>query len=100
MPEFNSLVPDGPPFSEGVICDAFARSEEDGLWDKCVRPSRYVVERSDGDTSFGTNGGTEESCEQHLVEAVAGMVDGDEHVRAVVTIRWDEPEAEAVASNA
>lgn len=94
MPEFESLVPDGLTFSVNVICDAFARSEEDGLWDKCARPSRYVVERSDGDRSFGSRDGTEESCEEHLVETVAGMVDGDEHVRAVVSIRWNEPEAQ------
>jgi hypothetical protein len=99
MPEFKSLAADGLTFSDAITCDAFARSEEDGLWDKCVRPSRYVVERSDGDRSFGAGGGTEESCEEHLVETVAGMVDGDEQVRAVVTIRWTGPEVEAVTGD-
>lgn len=54
----------------------------------CPKPSRFVVARSDGDSSFGVNGGSEEACEDHLADAVLGMVDGDETVNAVITIRW------------
>jgi hypothetical protein len=56
----------------------------------CPKPSRFVVARSDGDSSFGVNGGSEEACEEHLADAVLGMVDGDETVSAVITIRWGE----------
>ncbi len=59
----------------------------------CGKPSRFVVARSDGDSSFGANGGSEEACEEHLADAVLGMVDGDETVSAVITIRWGEAEA-------
>lgn len=55
----------------------------------CVTASRFVVARSDGDPSYGSEGGSEESCEQHLVQAVAGMIDGDPDVSAIVSIRWD-----------
>lgn len=56
----------------------------------CPVMSRYVVERSDGDQSFGWDG-RHESCEAHLAEVVSRMVNGDD-VRAVVTIRWDAPD--------
>jgi hypothetical protein len=57
----------------------------------CEAISRFAVERSDGDQSFGWDG-RHESCETHLAEVVSGMVDGDETVRAVVAIRWDQPD--------
>lgn len=60
----------------------------DGEFDPCPAMSRYVVERSDGDQSFGWDG-KHESCAAHLAEVVSGMVAGDDKVRAVVTIRWD-----------
>lgn len=63
--------------------------DEGGETDLCGKPSRFVVERSDGDTSFGAGGGTEEACETHLADAVLGMADGDASVTAIVTIRWD-----------
>ena len=31
--------------------------------------------------------------QEHLADIVPGMVNGDDHVRAVVTIRWDKREA-------
>jgi hypothetical protein len=74
-----------------AACAHVVDDEEDGPR-PCGELSRFVVARSDGDTSFGAGGGTEEACADHLAEAVAGMVDGDEHVRAVVTIRWDKCE--------
>lgn len=54
----------------------------------CGKPSRFAVARSDGDSSFGANGGSEEACEEHVADAVLGMVGGDETVSAVITIRW------------
>ena len=65
--------------------------DEPGLVDECTEPSRFVVWRSDFDTSYGINGGSEEACERHLAEAVAGMTGGDESIRAVVAVRWDAP---------
>lgn len=56
----------------------------------CPELSRFIVARSDGDTSFGENGGSAEACEGHLAETVAGMAGGDTGIRAVVTIRWDD----------
>jgi hypothetical protein len=52
------------------------------------------VSRSDGDQGFGSGGGTEETCEEHLAETVGGMVGGEENVCAVVVIRWNNDEAE------
>lgn len=87
MPEFTSLVPEPLAVSRDARCTAVRRAE-DGR--ECGRTSRFVVERSDGDESFGSGGGTEESCGKHLRDTVLAMVSGDEGVRAVVTIRWDE----------
>jgi hypothetical protein len=56
----------------------------------CTAMSRFVVERSDGDQSFGWDG-KHESCAGHLADVVTGMVSGDD-VRAVVAIRWDRPD--------
>lgn len=59
----------------------------------CLSPSRFVVVRSDGDTSYGVNGGSDEACEDHLAHSVAAMIDGDVNVYAVVAIRWMPPES-------
>jgi hypothetical protein len=84
------LPPGGGSLTAGTAtCTGDADDEEEGVHD-CGKLSRYVVARSDGDKSFGAGGGTEEACEEHLADAVSGMVDGDENVRAVVTIRWTE----------
>lgn len=93
MADFEPLAHGDLTADDSITCNAFVDSEEDGLWDQCTKPSRFVVERSDGDKSYGTCDGTEESCEEHLADAVSGMVDGDEGVRAVVTIRWNKGEA-------
>jgi len=53
----------------------------------CEATSRFVVERSDGDQSFGWDG-KHEACEGHLAEVVDGMIGGYSQVQAVVTIRW------------
>lgn len=91
MPEFNSLVPDTLIVSGEATCTTVIETEEEGAHE-CGKLSRFVIERSDGDTNFGSGGGYGESCEEHLVSTVAGMVDGDVNIQAVVTIRWDEPE--------
>jgi hypothetical protein len=88
MPDFQSLIPDPLAVSRDARCTAVRRAEDRG---ECGRTSRFVVERSDGDESFGSGGGTEESCGKHLPATVLAMVSGDTGVRAVVTIRWDEP---------
>ncbi len=62
-------------------------AEPDEFPGPCDAISQFVVERSDGDTSFGWDG-KHEACEYHLAEVVAGMADGDDQVRAVVAIRW------------
>lgn len=79
------------------VCTAGVDSEtEDGIggyWAQlCGKPSRFIVARDDGDESYGSGGGTEEACEEHLAAVVLGMVDGDEDVSAIVTVRWGEPE--------
>lgn len=84
MPGFKSLVPDPLAVSRDAACTA-VKDEDEG---ECGRPSRFVVERSDGDESFGSGLGTEESCGEHLPDTVLAMVNGDESVQAVVTIRW------------
>lgn len=71
-----------------VTCTGITE-DEDGETDLCGKLSRFVVSRSDGDTSYGAGGGTEEACEHHLAEAVTGMIAGDAYVTAIVTIRWD-----------
>ena len=58
----------------------------------CGNHSCFLVERSDGDKSFGENGGSTEACAAPLADAGAGMIDGDENIRAVVSIRWSTPE--------
>lgn len=73
-----------------AVCAAPVDDEEEGPHD-CGKLSRYVVSRSDRNTSYGEGGGTAEACEDHLSDAVTGMVDGDENVRAVVAIRWTPP---------
>lgn len=77
-----------------VTCTAYVPIEggDAGEAEECGAPSRFVVECSDGDKSYGSGGGTEESCEAHLAETVAGMVAGDVNVHAIVTIRWEPPE--------
>lgn len=77
-----------------AVCDEVVSEEEDPEEGPrgCGKPSVFIVARSDGDKSYGVNGGTGEACEGHLAEVVAGMVEGDENIRAVVTIRWDDPE--------
>jgi hypothetical protein len=82
---------------ENLLCNAWFedRSEDpddEGLLVECTKPSRFCVSRSDGDQSYGTGGGTEEACEEHLADAVCGMVDGHEHIQAIVAIRWDRYE--------
>jgi hypothetical protein len=69
-------------------------ADPEDAYEVCGKTSRFVVERSDGDRSFGWDG-KHESCEGHLAEVVAGMVDGNDQIRAIVTIRWDEPAKEA-----
>lgn len=75
---------------DDATCGSVVVVDEDDAY-PCGAPSRYLVERSDGDKSYGEHGGSAEACEQHLAETVDGMADGDETVQAVVTIRWDEP---------
>jgi hypothetical protein len=75
---------------EDVKCSAVVIVDEDDSY-PCGAPSRYQVARSDGDESYGINGGSDEACDEHLAETVAGMVDGDAGVAAIVTIRWDKP---------
>lgn len=75
-----------------VTCTGIAEDAE-GATDFCGQPSRFAVERSDGDTSFGAGGGTEEVCESHLADAVLGMIGGNANVTAIVTIRWDNETA-------
>jgi hypothetical protein len=73
---------------ENIKCSAVVVVDENDAY-PCGAPSRYQVARSDGDKSYGVNGGSDEACEEHLAEAVAGMVDGDAEITAFVTVRWD-----------
>jgi hypothetical protein len=75
--------------SEDTRCSAVVIVDEDDAY-PCGASSSYVVARSDGDTSFGINGGSDECCDEHLAETVDGMIGGDEAVYAVVRIRWQE----------
>jgi hypothetical protein len=75
---------------ENVKCSAVVVVDEDDAC-PCGALSRYQVARSDGDESYGINGGSDEACGEHLAETVAGMIDGDAEVAAIVAIRWDEP---------
>lgn len=63
----------------------------DGEAEPCGKPSRFQVARSDHDESFGINGGSDETCEDHLAETVDGMINGDTTVSAIVTVRWIDP---------
>jgi hypothetical protein len=76
-----------PTADPAVTCQEWVPDPENGP-DLCTAMSRYVVERSDGDRSFGHDG-KHESCEAHLAGVVTDMVAGFADVRAVVTIRWD-----------
>jgi hypothetical protein len=78
-------------FDPAITCATIVDDEEMGIG-LCGEPSRFIVSRSDGDTSYGINGGSDESCEEHLADTVNGMVEGDVDVRAVVEIRWHKPE--------
>lgn len=71
-----------------VTCTYLVEDEDEDLV-QCGGLSRFVVSRSDGDTTFGIGGGTEETCERHLAETALGMVGGYANVTAIVTIRWD-----------
>jgi hypothetical protein len=79
----------GPLFADPAAVCTGITEDEGGETDLCGKPSRFVVERSDGDTSYGGGGGTEEACETHLLDAVTGMIAGDVNVQAIVMIRWD-----------
>jgi hypothetical protein len=86
-------APGGEPITveDNARCGSVVVVDEDDAY-PCGAPSRYLVERSDGDTSYGENGGSAEACDEHLAETVDGMVHGDDTVRAIVTIRWDKPD--------
>jgi hypothetical protein len=71
-----------------IKCSAVVVADEDDAY-PCGAPSRFQVARSDGDESYGINGGSDEACEEHLAESVAGMIDGDDEVIALVSLRWD-----------
>jgi hypothetical protein len=60
---------------------------------ECGKPSLFIVARTDADESHGSGGGTEEACGEHLAAAVLAMVDGDDDVDAVVTVRLRDPQA-------
>lgn len=66
----------------------------------CPSLSWFVVERSDGDKSFGWDG-KHEACEYHLSDVIDGMLSGDEKLHAIVTPRWwnDPPEPVTPASD-
>lgn|SRR5487761_935269 len=89
LPQYRTPLGTSEAAPAYVACSAIAGHGDDEA-EPCGKPSRFLVERSDGDRSYGINGGSDESCEEHLTETVAGMIDGDENVRAVVTIRWDK----------
>lgn len=87
----------GPQFADpGIMCSAVTGSDDEADEDyppgPCAAISRFVVARTDGDPSYGVNGGSDEACEEHLAETVAEMIEGDPSVGAVVTVRWDRPE--------
>ena len=76
---------------ETVRCAAIVFPDDEG-GEPCGALSRFVVARSDGDESFGINGGSDECCADHLAETVTGMAAGD-NVHAIVAIRWDASSA-------
>lgn len=65
-----------------LLCDGGGEYAEE----PCMEYSRFCVTRSDGDESFGPA----EACDEHLADAVAGIVSGETDISAVVTIRWGE----------
>lgn len=92
MPDTNPTAALGEPLTADpkITCNGSDPNVfDDEPMIECMQMSRFQVSRSDGDESYGTGGGTEEACEQHLADAVSGMVNGDANVRAVVAIRWD-----------
>jgi hypothetical protein len=92
-PRFTALF-----VNPSAVCTGISEDKDDET-DLCGEPSRFVVARSDGDTSYGAGGGTEEACETHLADAVTGMISGDVNVQAIVTIRWDEPRTPPLADD-
>lgn len=79
--QWDALDPDPDPEDENDLV-------------QCNELSSFVVERNDGDQSFGWDG-KHEACEYHLAEVVASMADGDAQVQAVITIRWWTDRTEA-----
>ena len=75
-----------PPLTADPSVPCTAAFDDDGEY--CRSLSRFAVERSDRDPSFGV----QEACEAHLADAVTGMADGNEDVHAIVRIRWDSKE--------
>lgn len=86
--------------SPGRGCDHCEEEPEDGGGGRlictelctgyhCGVVSAFVVERSDGDKSFGWDG-RHETCEVHLVAVIDGMLSGDEKLHAVVHPRWHD----------
>lgn len=72
-------------------CTALVDADiDDGepAYEPCGKTSCYLVERSDGDESFGALGGADEACTEHVGETIHGMMGGDESLRAIVTPRW------------
>jgi hypothetical protein len=88
------------------VCTADVEGDvEDGdgrrYAEPCGAPSRFIVERSDLDPSWGAEAGAEEACAGHLAGMVLGMISGDTNVSAIVTVRWDGPgESTATGSRA
>lgn len=84
---------DPPALTAGPehICAWYVGSEDDEEGPReCGEVSRYLVERSDGNEDYGEHGGSAEACHGHLADVSLSMIDGDEDVRAVITVRWSE----------
>lgn len=81
-----------PLFAEEAVRCSGAVDIGGGESDGCGAPSRYVVARSDGDETYGINGGSDECCAAHLEDTILGMADGDDNVSLIVAIRWDAPD--------
>ncbi|HET9893744.1 MAG TPA: hypothetical protein VFQ44_02310 [Streptosporangiaceae bacterium] len=62
-------------------------SSGEGQEIRCGDRSRFTVERSDKDESYGPPA---ESCEAHLGFFIFPLMDGDNTIHAVVTPRWNE----------
>ena len=80
-------------------CTTPVEDEEEGPHD-CGKPSRFIVARSDLDASYGSGGGTDEACEDHLAGSVAGMLEGDPSLHAIVIVRWDDIPGDTGAAGA